>query len=156
MGQVSAGLLMYRRRGSRVEFLLVHPGGPFWKNKDAGAWTIPKGGVNAGESELEAAQREFAEETGHRAAGDFIPLSAVKLKSGKTVHAWAFEGDLDPEKIQSNLFKMEWPLKSGRFAEFPEVDRAGFFDLAEGLVKINPAQGAFLSELQRVLEERGT
>ncbi len=155
MAKVSAGLLMYRRRGGRVEVLLVHPGGPFWRNKDAGAWSIPKGEVQAGEDLLAAARREFEEELGLRAEGPFTQLNPVKQKGGKVVHAWAFEGDCDPAAIRSNTFTMEWPPRSGRMAEFPEIDRAEFFALAEAIGKVNPAQAGLIDQLGRLLAERG-
>lgn len=154
MAKVSAGLLMYRRRGGRVEVLLVHPGGPFWRNKDAGAWSIPKGEVQAGEDLLAAARREFEEELGLRAEGPFTQLNPVKQKGGKVVHAWAFEGDCDPAAIRSNTFTMEWPPRSGRMAEFPEIDRAEFFALAEAIGKVNPAQAGLIDQLGRLLAER--
>jgi len=154
MAKVSAGLLMYRRRGGRVEVLLVHPGGPFWRNKDAGAWSIPKGEVQAGEDPLAAARREFEEELGLRAEGPFTQLSPVKQKGGKVVHAWAFEGDCDPAAIRSNTFTTEWPPRSGRMAEFPEIDRAEFFTLAEAIGKVNPAQAGLIDQLGRLLAER--
>jgi len=138
---------MYRRRAGKLEFLLVHPGGPFWKAKDAGAWTIPKGEIEDGEDALAAAKREFEEELGLKPEGEFIELTPIKQKSGKRVQAWAFEGDCDPSQIKSNTFTMEWPIRSGRMCEFPEVDRAAFFDLREAKEKINPAQVALLEEL---------
>lgn len=143
---------MYRQAGTRPEFLLVHPGGPFWQNKDAGAWTIPKGELEQGEDALEAAQREFEEEMGFKPSGDFRQLQSIKQKSGKTVHAWAFEGDCDVKQIKSNSFTMEWPPRSGRMASFPEVDRAAFFELAEAKRKINPAQIPWLEEIVRWLD----
>ena len=146
--RVSAGLLVYRKRGGELQVLLVHPGGPFWKNKDAGAWSIPKGEVASGEELLEAARREFAEETGFAASGMFVPLRPVKQKSGKLVHAWAVEAEVDPGACRSNTFEMEWPPRSGKRGEFPEVDRAEYFDLATAKKKINPAQAAFLAELE--------
>jgi predicted NUDIX family NTP pyrophosphohydrolase len=139
---------MYRTRPSGgPEVLLVHPGGPFWRNKDEGAWTIPKGEVPDGEDLLAAARREFEEELGFPPAGPFAPLQPVKQKGGKVVHAWCFEGDCDPAAVRSNTFGMEWPPKSGRKATFPEVDRAAFFDLEAARKKINPAQAALLDEL---------
>ena len=153
MARVSAGLLMYRFRPTGIEVLLVHPGGPFWRNKDEGAWTIPKGEIETDESPIDAAKREFAEETGHVPAGNFVPLKPARQKSGKTVHAWAVEGDLDTASIKSNRFKMEWPPRSGRTVEFPEVDRAEFFDPATARKKINPAQAAFVNELQSLVGE---
>jgi predicted NUDIX family NTP pyrophosphohydrolase len=148
---VSAGLLMYRKRAGKLEVLLVHPGGPFWRNKDLGAWSIPKGEVNEEEELLEAARREFEEETGCTPNGQFLRLSAVKQKSGKMVHAWAVAGDLNPAKIKSNIFTMEWPPKSRKRAKFPEVDRAEFFDLDTAKGKIIAAQLALLSELAKLV-----
>jgi predicted NUDIX family NTP pyrophosphohydrolase len=148
MPKISAGLLMYRVRGGEIEFLLAHPGGPFWKNKDAGAWTIPKGEIQPGEEPLAAAQREFEEEIGLKPQGTFIELTPVTQKGGKVVHAWAFEGDFDTARLHSNNFQMEWPPRSGKFETCPEVDRACFFRLAEAKQKINVAQAAFLEELR--------
>jgi predicted NUDIX family NTP pyrophosphohydrolase len=154
MAKVSAGLLMYRMRGGERELLLVHPGGPLWAKKDTGAWSIPKGEVAAGEDALSTAQREFEEETGIRPQGQFLSLGTVTQKGGKAVQAWAFEGDCDPASIRSNTFLMEWPPRSGKQQEFPEVDRAAFFGLEEAKTKINPAQVALLVELERVLSKR--
>ncbi len=138
---------MYRKRQGELEFLLVHPGGPFWKGKDAGVWTIPKGEIEEGEDALTTAKREFEEEIGFAAHGEFIELRPVKQKGGKLVHAWAFEGDCEPDKIKSNTFTMEWPPRSGRMETFPEIDQAAFFDLDGGRQKINPAQIPFLEAL---------
>jgi predicted NUDIX family NTP pyrophosphohydrolase len=151
MPRVSAGLLIYRRIGDEVQVLLVHPGGPFWKNKDDGAWTIPKGEAAEEEELLDCARREFREELGFDAVGQFIALTPVKQKGGKVVHAWAFEGDCDAAACRSNMLRMEWPPKSKRFVEFPEVDRVAFFDLVAARVKINPAQVALLDELEHLL-----
>jgi predicted NUDIX family NTP pyrophosphohydrolase len=151
MPKVSAGLLMYRTRDGDFEFLLAHPGGPFWKDRDAGAWTIPKGEIQPGEDPLATAQREFEEEVGFKPRGNFIALAPITQKSGKIVHAWAFEGDCDPSRIKSNSFKMEWPPRSGRFEDCPEVDRADFFRMEEAKTRINPAQIALLEELKRKL-----
>lgn len=148
MPRESAGLLMYRTRGGAVEVLLVHPGGPFFRNKDAGAWSIPKGEIEPGEDRLSAARREFEEETAIQPAGPFLPLSPVRQRGGKTVHTWAFESDCDPTTVKSNTFTMEWPPKSGKQAEFPEIDRAEFFDLDAAREKINPAQSRLLDELE--------
>ena len=145
--RLSAGLLMYRRRNSSLEVLLVHPGGPFFKNKDAGAWTIPKGEPNEDEDLLAVAVREFEEETGLTPQPPYLPLDPVRQKAGKVVHAWAFEGDCDPACIASNTFTIQWPPRSGKFATFPEVDRAGFFDLETARQKMNAAQTAFLDQL---------
>jgi predicted NUDIX family NTP pyrophosphohydrolase len=149
--RVSAGLVMYRKRPSGIEVLLVHPGGPFWRNKDLGAWSIPKGEVEAGEELLDVARREFLEETGHEPEGPFLELGAVRQKAGKTVHAWAFEGDCDPDALRSNDVLIEWPPRSGKKQRFPEVDRAEFFELGLAKTKINPAQAALLDELARRL-----
>jgi predicted NUDIX family NTP pyrophosphohydrolase len=153
MAKVSAGLLMYRKRGAVLEVFLAHPGGPFFEKKDTGVWGIPKGEIDEGENALAAAQREFTEETGFKAQGLFLPLTPVKQKGGKIVQAWAVEGDCDPTQMKSNMFTMEWPPHSGRQQEFPEVDRAGWFRMAEAKQKINPAQIAFLDELQRMIKE---
>jgi len=149
MARESAGLLMYRRRGGVIELLLVHPGGPFWKNKDAGAWTIPKGEVGPGEDLLAAAKREFEEELGAAPAGEFVPLGSVKQKGGKVVHAWAVEGELDVAAVKSNTFEMEWPPRSGKRQAFPEVDRAAWFDLATTRGKINAGQAPLIDALKR-------
>jgi predicted NUDIX family NTP pyrophosphohydrolase len=146
--KISAGLLMYRVRLGRIEFLLAHPGGPVWRNKDAAAWTIPKGEIGDGEDAFEAAKREFAEELGFMPKIQPIPLTAVQQKGGKIVHAWAFEGDFNPKEIQSNLFEMEWPPRSGRTQKFPEIDRAEWFDTATAKAKINPAQIPLLEEAE--------
>ncbi len=156
MTRESAGLLLYRVRGRESEFLLVHPGGPFWKNKDAGTWTIPKGELLAGEEPLEAAQREFEEELGFRPQGPFISLTAVRQKGGKLVRAWAVEGDCDPASCKSNTFELEWPPRSGRIQSFPEVDQAAFFTLSQAREKINPAQLPLLEEIVRWREGRHT
>lgn len=151
MPALSAGLLLHRQRNGRLQVLLVHPGGPFFKNKDRGAWTIPKGLVEPGEDLLTAARREFEEEIGIEPAGPFLPLTPVKQKSGKIVHAWASPGDFDPTHVSSNTCLLEWPPKSGRHVEFPEIDRAEFFDLESARQKIIPAQIPFLTELERRL-----
>lgn len=151
MPVASAGLLMYRRRDGELQVLLVHPGGPFFQNKDSGAWTIPKGIAEPGEDLLAAAQREFQEETGIQPAGPFLALTPIKQKSGKSVHAWACAGDFDPTILVSNTFTLEWPPKSGRQKEFPEIDRAEFFDLESVRQKIIPAQMPFLTELEQHL-----
>src|SRR5882724_6223270 len=150
MPKISAGLLMYRVRGGELEFLLAHPGGPFWKDRDAGAWTIPKGELQPGEEPLVAAMREFQEEIGLKPEGEFIELKPITQKGGKVVHAWAFEGECDTTRIQSNTFQMEWPPRSGKFQTCPEVDRASFYGMAEAKQKINPAQVGFLEELQQL------
>ena len=147
MPQRSAGLLMFRRRDGTTEVLLVHMGGPFWARKDDGAWSIPKGLFEADEDALAAARREFEEETGCTADGPFIALGAFKQPSGKQVSAWAVEGEFDLTAFKSNTFTMEWPPKSGRMAEFPEADRAGWFGEAEALVKITKGQRPILRAL---------
>jgi len=147
MPRRSAGLLMYRRSGGTLEVLLVHPGGPFWMKKDAGAWSIPKGEYEAGEEALAAAVREFQEETGLVARGPYTPLTPIRQQGGKVVEAWAFEGDCDADSLKSTTFSLEWPRGSGRRQEFPEVDRAGWFGLDEARRKILPAQAALLDEL---------
>jgi len=138
---------MYRRSAGTLEVLLVHPGGPFWMKKDAGAWSIPKGEYEAGEEALAAAAREFQEETGLVARGPYTPLTPIRQQGGKVVEAWAFEGDCDAESLKSTTFSLEWPRGSGRRQEFPEVDRAGWFGLDEARRKILPAQAALLDEL---------
>jgi predicted NUDIX family NTP pyrophosphohydrolase len=143
----SAGLLMYRIRGGAMQVLLAHPGGPYFVNKDEQAWSIPKGEPDAGEDLLLAAQREFEEETGVKPQGPFIPLEPIQQKGGKIVHAWAFEGDCDPAALKSNTFTMEWPPHSGRQQEFPEIDRAEFFDPATAKKKIKTGQEALIEEL---------
>ena len=145
----SAGILLFRDRAGRLEVLLVHPGGPFWAKKDAGAWTIPKGAIEEGEEPLAAARREFEEETGTRPVGEALPLSPRRQPGGKLVLAWAVRGDLDATAVTSTSFTMEWPPRSGRQQEFPEVDRAGWFALDEARVKILKGQAPFLDDLQR-------
>jgi predicted NUDIX family NTP pyrophosphohydrolase len=147
MPKQSAGILMYRLEDDVLNVLLVHPGGPLWQNRDAGAWSIPKGELDVGEDVLKTALREFHEELGTRISGEFIRLKPVRQKAGKIVHAYAVEGDLDTESIASNTFQQEWPPRSGRMQDFPEVDRAEWFDLVTAREKINPAQIAFLDEL---------
>jgi predicted NUDIX family NTP pyrophosphohydrolase len=151
MPTTSAGLLLYRRRAGRLEVLLAHPGGPLWRRRDEGAWTIPKGEVAAGEAPLQTARREFAEEIGLSPDGPFLDLGTVRQKGGKVVHAFAVEGDCDPERIASNSFEIEWPPRSGRRQSFPEIDRAAFFDLETARARINPAQAALLDALARRL-----
>src|SRR5690242_17675558 len=148
MAKTSAGLILYRMQSGQLEVLLVHPGGPFWSKKDQGAWFVPKGEIAPGEAELLAAQREFEEETGLKPDGPFLPLGTVKHKSGKTVTAWAFAGDCDPAAIESNTFSLEWPPRSGQRKEFPEVDRAAFFTVAEARTKIHADEFELLRRLQ--------
>jgi predicted NUDIX family NTP pyrophosphohydrolase len=150
MPKISAGLLMYCVRGDRMEVLLVHPGGPFWMRKDAGAWSLPKGEVGSGEDALEAAKREFEEETGFHPEGEFLPLGEVVQKGGKVFRAWAFEGDCNPASFKSNTFTMEWPPRSGKTQEFPEIDRGEFFPLEEAKKKINPAQLDLIDALEQI------
>jgi predicted NUDIX family NTP pyrophosphohydrolase len=147
MPKTSAGLLLYRERNGTIEVFLVHPGGPFWVHKDDGAWSIPKGEFEPGEDALAAARREFTEETGFTASGDFQPLTPLKQPSGKIVHAWAVEGDCDPALVRSNTFTFK-----GR--EFPEVDRAAWFVITEARRKILPGQVGFLEELNRKVTGR--
>lgn len=146
MPEKSAGLLVYRRKGDGIEFLLAHPGGPFWARRDEGAWSIPKGLIGEDEETLAAARREFAEEVGQVVEGDFAPLAPLKQKSGKTVHAWMVEADLDLDNFRSNLFEMEWPRRSGRMQAFPEIDRVGWFGPDEALLKILPGQAGFIRQ----------
>jgi predicted NUDIX family NTP pyrophosphohydrolase len=155
-GNISAGLLMFRYGPSQpLAVFLAHPGGPFFRNKDEGAWTIPKGLIETGEDPLDAAVREFTEETGLMSEGPYLPLTPVKQKGGKTVMAWAFQGDVaEPIKIRPNTFTLEWPPRSGRVREFPEIDFAGFFTVEEARRKLNPAQVALVEELERLLAER--
>ncbi len=146
----SAGLLLYRRR-AQPEVFLVHPGGPYWARKDLGAWSLPKGEFDSGEDPLEAAKREFREETGFTADGEFRALTPLEQRSGKLVHAWAVEGDCDPAHVRSNTFTMEWPPRSGRMQEFPEVDRAAWFSLADARRHIIAGQAGFIDELAELL-----
>jgi predicted NUDIX family NTP pyrophosphohydrolase len=149
MPRLSAGLLLYRRRGPALEVLLVHPGGPFWRNKDLGAWSIPKGVAAPGEDLLGVARRELREEIGVEVDGAFLPLSPVRQAGGKLVHAWAVEADVDADAIVSNTFQMEWPPRSGRQQAFPEVDRAAWFDVDEARRRILGGQVALIDELTR-------
>src|SRR5260370_10409860 len=151
MPKTSAGVLVCRRRQGVPEVFLVHPGGPFWAKKDAGAWSIPKGEAAPGEDLLSAARREFQEETGLDIDGDFRELAPVRQPSGKRVHAWAVEADLDADAIRSNSFEMEWPPRSGQRREFPEVDRAAWFDLPTARNKIPQGQLGLLDQLERLL-----
>ncbi|MGD0231095.1 MAG: NUDIX domain-containing protein [Syntrophorhabdales bacterium] len=153
MVKQSAGLLMYRCRKGSAEVLLVHPGGPYWSGKDSNAWTIPKGEIEKGEDALTAARREFEEETGFRPDGDFRPLNPVRLRSRKTVYAWAFEGDCDPHAVKSMTFTMEWPPHSGKEQEFPEVDKAEWFNLEAAKEKIQSGQMGFIEEFARIISE---
>jgi predicted NUDIX family NTP pyrophosphohydrolase len=152
MPKQSAGILLYRYKLNQLQVFLVHPGGPFFKNKDDGVWSMPKGEFLEDEEALVAAKREFLEETGQVINdGEFIQLSPVQLKSGKIVHAWAIEGDINHEVILSNNFEMEWPPKSGKMGSFPEIDRAAWFAPEIAKVKINPAQAKFIEEMEQLL-----
>ena len=148
--KTSAGLLLYRRC-SELEVFLVHPGGPFWTRKDAGAWSIPKGEIEDGEDTLQAAKREFTEETGFTISGEFRSLDPLKQPSGKIIYAWAIEADYDPAQIRSNLFSLEWPPKSGKMKQYPEVDRAAWFNISEARNKILAGQVGFIEQLIAVL-----
>ena len=172
MGRASAGLLLFRfsgrfsgpfpgrslgrRDGDSLEVFLVHPGGPFFRNKDEGVWSIPKGELNDGEAALDAARREFREETGFSPEGDFLPLSPVRQASGKVVQAWAIEGDFDPARLRSNTFEREWPPGSGRLQQFPEVDRAAWFRPGEAERRINSGQAPLIGELLALLRSPGS
>ena len=151
MPKRSAGLLMYRRRPDGLEVLLVHPGGPFWAKKDLGSWTIPKGEYLDDEDPLQAARREFQEETGFAAAGDFLPLGELKQPGGKILSAWGFEGDCDPAQFRSNTFRIEWPPRSGRVAEFSEIDRGAWFPVEAAGEKILSGQRPLLERLLQML-----
>jgi predicted NUDIX family NTP pyrophosphohydrolase len=147
-GLVSAGILLFRRRDGALELLLAHQGGPFWTSKDIGHWTIPKGEVEPGEAWIDVARREFAEETGHELeVNEDLPLGQITQKSGKTVVAWAVEGDLDPALAHSNTFSLEWPPRSGRFQDFPEIDRVEWFGLEEAQRRLKSAQVPFIERL---------
>ena len=137
-----------------MQFFLVHPGGPFWAKKDLGVWSIPKGEYNEGDDPLQAARREFEEETSKKLSGSFIALTPTTQKAGKQVHAWAIEGDIDADKIVSNTFKVEWPPKSGKWKSYPEVDKAGWFDTKTAKEKINSAQVSFIDELLDLLKKK--
>jgi predicted NUDIX family NTP pyrophosphohydrolase len=152
MPRTSAGLLPYRRRGGRLEVFLVHPGGPFWRNRDEHAWSVAKGEVEQHEDLLSAARREFAEETGLALPGPATPLAPVRQPSGKLVHVWAIEADIDPSTIRSNVFPLEWPPRSGILRQFPEVDRAAWFDLDAARSRIHKGQVPLLHELDRTLD----
>jgi predicted NUDIX family NTP pyrophosphohydrolase len=151
LAKISAGILLYRRRPAGVEVMLAHPGGPFWAKKDLGAWSIPKGLVNEGEDWLAAAKREFQEETGMAIAGDFVELGAFKQPGGKTIVAFAQEGDFDPASLTSNAFSIEWPPRSGRTAEFPEVDKAAWYSIDEAMDKAAPGQRPIIGALAEML-----
>jgi predicted NUDIX family NTP pyrophosphohydrolase len=156
MARKSAGLVVYRFRDSLLEIFLVHPGGPFWSRKDEGAWSIPKGEYGGSEDPLEVAKREFEEETGFKASGEFLPLAPIRQPGGKIVSAWAVEGEYDAGTIKSNTFILEWPPRSGKKAEFPEIDRAQWFSPAEAGKKILKGQAGFITQLFEKLGYRGT
>jgi predicted NUDIX family NTP pyrophosphohydrolase len=151
---VSSGLLLFRRSPRGLEVFLAHPGGPFWTNRDDGAWTIPKGQVDEGEDLLDAARREFQEETAVVPQGPFIPLGSVRQKAGKTVHAWAWEGDANADTIVSNAMRTEWPRGSGKYLTFPEVDRCAWFDTDTARVKMISAQAQLITRLEEMLQDR--
>lgn len=142
---------MYRWSDGDLEVFLVHPGGPFWAKRDEGSWSIPKGIVGEAEDKLAAARREFAEETSILPSGPWIDLGAIRQKAGKTVYGWAFEGNCDSSRVKSNTFTLEWPPKSGRMQQFPEIDKGAFFSLPDARRKINPNQAEFLRRLERYL-----
>lgn len=152
MARQSAGLIMYRFREGEPEFLLVHPGGPFWAKKDLGAWSVPKGEYDEGEDPLQVAQREFREETGLEARGPFLELTGIRQPGGKRVKCWGFPGDCDPTRLTSNTFTIEWPPRSGRQTSFPEVDRAEWFSLRRLREKILPGQLPLVEELAALLK----
>jgi predicted NUDIX family NTP pyrophosphohydrolase len=151
MPKQSAGILLYRFSSNQLEFFLVHPGGPFFAKKDAGAWSIPKGEFTGEENPLDAAKREFREELGIAPSGRFIELIPVKQRSGKIVYAWALEGDIDPERVVSNTFELEWPPKSGKKQHFPEIDKGEWFGITAVKQKINKAQAALVVEVVKKL-----
>ena len=155
MTKPSAGILLFRKAPAGLEVLLVHPGGPFWAKKDAGAWSMPKGLADEGEDLLEAAKREFLEETGRAVDGEFLDLGAHRQPGGKTIRAWALEGDFDAEQLRSNMFSLEWPPRSGRMAEFPEVDKAAWFSIGEALEKASKGQRPIIEALAARIEVKG-
>jgi len=150
--RTSAGILLYRIKDNFIEVFLVHPGGPFWKGKEKGAWSIPKGEFTNGEDPLTVARREFEEETGQTVDGNFVELTPIQQKGGKMVYAWAVEGNADAENIVSNTFKQEWPYKSGKWITVPEVDKAGWFGVEEAREKMNPAQFVLIDQLVELLK----
>jgi predicted NUDIX family NTP pyrophosphohydrolase len=152
MNNKSAGILAFRKNAKGIEIFLMHPGGPFWKNKDVGAWSIPKGEIDETESEIDAAKREFEEETGIKIKGELIALQPIRQKNGKLVTAWALDQDIDAAGITCNLFEMEWPPKSGKYQQFPEMDRAEWFSVTTAKEKIIPAQAALIDQLEEILK----
>jgi predicted NUDIX family NTP pyrophosphohydrolase len=153
MARISAGILLFRLVNKELEFFLVHPGGPFFRNKDEGHWTIPKGEPNSDEDLTSCALREFREETGFSVSGTMYELSAIQQKGGKIVHAWAINGNVDASSLSSNMFELEWPAKSGKIQRFPEIDKASWFIEARAMEKINPAQQSFIKEAIRILPQ---
>jgi predicted NUDIX family NTP pyrophosphohydrolase len=147
----SAGIVLYRRHGPQLQVLLIHMGGPYWAHKEQGAWSIPKGEYGPDEEPLQAAQREFFEETGAHVSGPFLALQPIRQRNGKMVSAWAAEGEFEPSQLKSNLFTLEWPPRSGRMEQFPEADRAAWFSLAEAGDRIIAGQAALLEQLQSLL-----
>jgi predicted NUDIX family NTP pyrophosphohydrolase len=157
LSRESAGLLLYRERDGRLQVLLVHPGGPFWSRRDEGVWSIPKGEIEAGETPVDVARREFGEELGSPPPdGEWAPLGTVRQRGGKIVHAWSARGDLDPSRIRSTAFELEWPPRSGKKSSFPEVDRAAWFDFEEARRRILPAQAAFIDRLETRLTQESS
>ncbi|QHS59814.1 NUDIX domain-containing protein [Chitinophaga agri] len=153
MAKQSAGILLYRRHNKQLEVFLGHPGGPFWAKKDLGSWSVPKGEYLEGEEPLQAAIREFEEETGYRPTGGFIQLTTIRQKGHKTVHCWAVEGALDADSIVSNYFDLEWPPRSGKMRSFPEIDRGAWFTLEQAREKILEKQRSFIEELAVLIDE---
>jgi predicted NUDIX family NTP pyrophosphohydrolase len=149
--KVSAGLLVFRRHRGELQVLLVHPGGPFWANRGAGVWSIPKGEIDPAETLLDAARREFHEETGFTVDGEFLPLTPVRQRSGKVIHAWAVQGEWDPARLRSNTFSLEWPPRSGETRQFPEVDRAAWLSIPDALQRIVPGQAVLVRELESLV-----
>ncbi len=150
-GKTSAGILLYRMAENGLEVFLVHPGGPYWAKKDEKAWSVPKGEFETGEDSLDAAKREFKEETGFDITGNFIELTPLRQPSGKVVYVWAVEGNIDATSIKSNMFSMEWPPRSGKEQDFPEVDKGGWFTIAQAQEKLLPGQRGFLEQLKKII-----
>jgi predicted NUDIX family NTP pyrophosphohydrolase len=151
MPKKSAGILLYKFKDKQVQIFLLHPGGPFFKNKDNGVWSIPKGEFQDDEDPLAAAKREFTEETGHTIDGKFVALQPIKIKSGKIISAWAVEGQIAADRVNSNLFEMEWPPRSGKMTSFPEIDKGEWFNLDEARIKITPGQLPLIDQLIALL-----